>query len=434
MKETLFISHATPTDNIFATWLATKLELCGYKVWVDVNNLSPSVDLWNTIDNTIRNEAIRFIFVASKSSVDPSRDGVQKELAVADKVKRQCPNFIIPVRIDDVSFSDFPVELIRLNAIDFCDNWANGLKLLLKHLEDEKIPKPATNSESQYYVNRWSESQTPIRSQVTDDEDQYCSNLHAIDLPPQIYIYPADPIEQILKEKHIPHKKNKRILITFACNKCVNEWTGQEIEFECLQTEDAISNHTAPGVYMGERVANLSHDIVSILNWSIGEMMFNHRLRRYKAITGKRSRNVYFFPSGSKAKNVKTGRPKYLAGTYKTHKQWHFGLSGYYTQYPISGVIFKWHLIFTDNNGMTIPDSFQVSARRSKGKLFFNKQWKELLQASMVFLSDGSSNIYHTSCCEENAMYIRSQSERFVSEKSYFEPQIYKQEKNEADE
>ena len=34
MKDTIFISHATPTDNIFATWLATKLELCGYKVWV----------------------------------------------------------------------------------------------------------------------------------------------------------------------------------------------------------------------------------------------------------------------------------------------------------------------------------------------------------------------------------------------------------------
>ena len=37
MKDTIFISHATPTDNIFAAWLATKLELCGYKVWVDIN-------------------------------------------------------------------------------------------------------------------------------------------------------------------------------------------------------------------------------------------------------------------------------------------------------------------------------------------------------------------------------------------------------------
>ena len=48
MKDTIFISHATPTDNIFAAWLATKLELCGYKVWVDLNDLAPSVDFWNT--------------------------------------------------------------------------------------------------------------------------------------------------------------------------------------------------------------------------------------------------------------------------------------------------------------------------------------------------------------------------------------------------
>ena len=94
MKDTIFISHATPTDNIFATWLATKLELCGYKVWVDLNDLAPSVDFWNTIDQTIRNNAVKFIFVMSNASIDPNRDGVQKELAVADKIRRQNPNFI----------------------------------------------------------------------------------------------------------------------------------------------------------------------------------------------------------------------------------------------------------------------------------------------------------------------------------------------------
>ena len=110
MKDIIFISHATPSDNTFAVWLATKLELCGYKVWVDVNNLSPSVDFWNTNDQTNRTEEIKFIFVASRASIDPNRDGVQKELAVADKVRRQTPNFIIPVRIDNISFSEFPVE------------------------------------------------------------------------------------------------------------------------------------------------------------------------------------------------------------------------------------------------------------------------------------------------------------------------------------
>lgn len=118
MKDTIFISHATPTDNIFATWLATKLELCGYKVWVDLNDLAPSVDFWNTIDQTIRNDAVKFIFVMSNASIDPNRDGVQKELAVADKIRRQNPNFIVPVRIDNVSYNDLPVEILRLNAIE----------------------------------------------------------------------------------------------------------------------------------------------------------------------------------------------------------------------------------------------------------------------------------------------------------------------------
>lgn len=112
MKDTIFISHATPTDNIFATWLATKLELCGYKVWVDLNDLAPSVDFWNTIDQTIRNDAVKFIFVMSNASIDPNRDGVQKELAVADKIRRQNPNFIVPVRIDNVSYNDLPVEIL----------------------------------------------------------------------------------------------------------------------------------------------------------------------------------------------------------------------------------------------------------------------------------------------------------------------------------
>ena len=64
----------------------------------------------------------------------------------------------------------------------------------------------------------------------------------------------------------------------------------------------------------------------------------------------------------------------------------------------------------------------------------FNKQWKEWLQASMFYLSSGTSNIFYTACCEENAMYIRSQSERFIAEKGYIEPYIYKHVSREDDE
>ena len=100
----------------------------------------------------------------------------------------------------------------------------------------------------------------------------------------------------------------------------------------------------------------------------------------------------------------------------------------------MQGFIFKWHLVFTDNMDRVLPERAQILARRSKGRLLFNRQWKELLQASMYYLSYGTSNIFYTACCEENAMYIRSQSDRFISEKSYIEPHIYRQVNNEKDE
>ena len=155
MKDTVFISHATPDDNIFAAWLATKLELCGYKVWVDLNNLNPSVDFWETIDKTIRENTIKFIFIASKTSCDARRDGIKKELAVADRMKREIPNFILPVRIDNVSFNEFPIEILRLNALDFSLDWAKGLEDVLKHLSDENIPKPNITNQSQFYVDKY---------------------------------------------------------------------------------------------------------------------------------------------------------------------------------------------------------------------------------------------------------------------------------------
>lgn len=426
MKDVVFISHATPNDNLFATWLATKLELCGYKVWVDVNNLSPSVDFWNTIDNLIRNEAVKFVFVASKTSVDNSRDGVQKELAIADKIRRSTPQFIVPVRIDDVSFNDFPSEIIRLNAIDFFNNWYKGLTELLKYFEKEIVPKSNVSSSSQYYIDRWFSAKSELRSVATDDEDEYCSNMFNIALPQKVYSYYARDVEDLLKFKHIPYKKNKSVIVTFACNKCLSEWAQMKLEYSSMDVQDALDACNNTIQLLGVLFSNFSKDIISLINWSLGEMMYQKGMRRYKGALDKKSNNTFFFPCGTKSKRMNSSREKALSGKYKTTKNWHFGLSAFYTQFPKRAVIFKWHLVFTDSDGKFLPESSQIAARRRKGRLMFNKQWKECLQASMYYLSSGSAHIHYTSCCEENAMYIDINSERFVAEKSYIEPYVYK--------
>lgn len=424
IRETIFISHATPDDNTFAAWLATKLELCGYKVWIDLNNLSPSVDFWNTIDNTIRNEAVKFVFVISKHSVDSNRDGVKKELAVADRVKKQFSDFIVPVRIDDVSFNDLPIEVLRLNAIDFNNDWAKGLNELLKYLNDKEVPKPAINNASSFYIYRWlkSQSKSQLSSQIMNNEEEYSSNLFSVELPPLVYIYRTEDAEKSLRERHIPLKINKSVVVTFACNDCLSDWNRKPIDYLSFDTLDAINSQTLPGVFLGEKIVNLSNDILLLVNWSIGDMFFKRGLRKLKQESNKVSRNVYYFPYNTKSKRSPGSRQKLLSGTYKTVKRWHFGLSGYYTQYPRQGCIMKWHIVFTDTKGCPLPDNSQVAARRSKGKLMFNKQWKELIEASMYYLSGGTANIFYTACCERNAMYIRSHSMRFVSDISYTEP------------
>jgi len=422
LKDTIFISHATPDDNEFAAWLATKLELCGYKVWIDLKSLDPSDDFWLKIDNAIRNESVKFIFVMSKASVDTSRTGVQKELAVADKMRKQDNNFIIPVRIDNVSYDNLLIEVLRLNAIDFSDNWAAGLKKLIEFLNKENIMKAKTKTTSEEILSRWYQIKSSINSQITDKEDVYYSNLFSIEMPEYLYIYPAVQVENVLKVKYIPYKKIRKVVLTFACNKCITEWCGTNIDFYRIKTIDAMAEQNENVEILDQIINRISRNIVNLLNWNISELFFSKGLRRFKGNDQKRSRRVYYFPKNTKSKRAISGREKNLSGKYK-EKNWHYGISAYCTQFPTFGVIIRGHLIFTDSQDRELSDSSQITARRSKGKRFYNKEWKELLQTAMYYISNGSDYIYYTNCCELNAMYLSQQPEKFVSKLGYLEPE-----------
>ncbi|MHB9095442.1 MAG: toll/interleukin-1 receptor domain-containing protein [Eubacteriales bacterium] len=422
MKDTLFVSHATPDDNEFAVWLATKLELCGYKVWVDVKSLDPSDDFWKKIDSTIREETVKFIFVMSASSVDTSREGLQKELAVADKIRKQDANFIVPIRINRINFDNLPIEVLRLNAIDFCDNWGEGLSKLIGYFEKEKIPKAQTQISAEEVLLRWKEIKASASNQIIDKDDMYYSNLFPIELPEYLYIYPTVNVEEMLKSRHIPYKKLKEVILTFTCSVCVAEWYGKEIIFERIKTSEAITDTSKDVVMLNQKISSLSWNVVELINWNIGDLFFKKGLRRFKGNTQKRSRNVYYFSKNTKSKRSSNSRVKYLSGKYKD-KSWHYGISAYYVQYPKPGVMIRGHLVFTDANNNELPDSSQVAARRSKGKRFFNKEWKELLQTAIYCICDTSNHIYNTNCCEINASYLSQQPEMFIAHMGYFEPE-----------
>ena len=135
-RHLVFISHANPEDNEFASWLGTRLTAAGYEAWTDVLNLKGGEPFWRDIGTVIKEEAAVVVVALSRASYQ--KDGVLDEIALAVNTGRQLnkQQFVIPVRLDDLPFSDFPEQLIRLNAIDFSPNWADGFSTLLETLKD----------------------------------------------------------------------------------------------------------------------------------------------------------------------------------------------------------------------------------------------------------------------------------------------------------
>ena len=178
----LFISHATPADNEITQWLGLRLMREGYAVWFDTERLLVGDDFWREIENQIRNKSAKFILVLSKTAV--TREGVLQEIAVAKKVaKIRPPRFILPVRADDLSFDDIPIEVNRLDVADFSKSWSFGLSRLLKILEEDKVP--CTPGEGpQAAADRWRADHKEPEC-VTQEREEYSSNRFTLSQAPK---------------------------------------------------------------------------------------------------------------------------------------------------------------------------------------------------------------------------------------------------------
>jgi hypothetical protein len=151
-RDTIFISHATPDDNDFVRWLGTRLTGHGYRVWADLFELRGGTPFWNSIEEALRHHACKVIFIVSKMSIDPNRTGIRNELSVADVMRKTLndPGFIIPLRIDDTAFGDFPIQIHQLNGIDFSKGWGAKLVDLLDTLEHANVPKSAGDQTAEF--------------------------------------------------------------------------------------------------------------------------------------------------------------------------------------------------------------------------------------------------------------------------------------------
>lgn len=142
-RRVVFLNHANPEDNVFALWLGARLTAAGF-IASGLIFFVGGERFWKDINQAIRQHTAVFLPILSNASIDPAKEGVYNEIAIATNVRRdpRLDNFIVPLRLERIP--EIPAQLIQLNYIDFTTNWADGLAQLLDRLEKSVVPKQAS--------------------------------------------------------------------------------------------------------------------------------------------------------------------------------------------------------------------------------------------------------------------------------------------------
>lgn len=402
-RRTIFISHANPEDNEFTAWLGTRLIGAGYHVWTDLLRLIGGEPFWRDIGDAIKDHAAVVVLVLSRASYQ--KPGVLDEiaLAVATSRKLKDSNFIIPIRLDDLPYDEFPEQVIRLNAINFNGNWADGLQRLLEALDNRSIIKDtpdSTQSIDQFRNFRLRQSAL-ISSDAETIEGTW---LQIRSLPSTAYLcrYGSDTkgVARALSRFKIPVVAWDRLGLAFAnANEIVDTEIpdlsvehGYDVDLQKFVAGESSGSPSLRGADARRMIANLLRQAWEKFAADKGLLPY-----QFANSTG------WYVPRGLIDKDTvrfldRTGkwRRKRLSGrSEKRNVYWSFAL----TLHPVVGR--RWHLelkpqvVFTEDGRRPVESKAKMARlRKSFCKNWWNDQWRTLLNAYVQFLADEGGEIY----------------------------------------
>jgi hypothetical protein len=420
-RNIIFIGHASPEDDDFTIWLASRLQLLGYEVWIDKEQLLGGEKFWQDIDLIIRNKAIKYLLVYSKNICQKDdnnvpipgklKDGVSKEFNLADSIAKQnkLNDFIILLNIDGSDYNLF-IDAPRLNQIPFFGNWADGFNQLLKKLKKDKITKDNNAIDSNFgdwYSNKYLHINNVERK---NEPLLYYSNWWEIKLPEYLFLYKLENEEQA---REISFQQNDFPMTRIGST--ISSFEEYE-RFEITYQEKQLSIYPV-GIYriavndilMGIDSINYptqkdcENNLKYLLNRVFHIIMKNRGLFWYE-MANKKKAYFYTFESLSKGKvhfsyPYVSEKSKYkykwknIIGEYSTLGNWHYAISSKVILAPIIAYSIKGHLTFTDDgkNLWKLPDGeinkVKIhSNRRKKGRGFFNEHWRDMMLAFLYGL------------------------------------------------
>ena len=351
-------------------------------MWADLSQLRGGDRFWTDIQNAIRNESVRFLAVTSRTSI--ARNGVLDELAEARDVsaKLKDPGFIIPIRVDDIPWSDFPIQLKQLNGLDFSKGWAGGLKALLDTLEGDAVPRDRGDSE----VSRVARMLVAGQEQVLPRAEPGLLNWLAIQgLPRNIHYYLTSMSASALATSRarigVPCVAHDRLAISFAEVDAMLAAVPEDMEVEPRYTitlEEFLQGASETGPVLDSVQA---HDYLSdILRQAFEKLLSARGMvqfdRRWFVPSGWREKNQawYLGPEGKEQYRVLVGKAK--------ESVWHFAIAPTIRAREPQRVHLIPHVLFSPDGISPYVDQKQL--RRRHCKLWWNDKWRDLLLAFLA--------------------------------------------------
>lgn len=396
-RTTVFVTHAAPDDNEFALWVSSKLAIAGYRVWIDRRRLRGGADFWDEIDRVLRHEAVKQVVVFSKNV---SKLGVKKELAIGEVMRRNLgdPNFIIPVRIDDVAFSDAPPEFLRDHIIDGYPNWHDSLSELFETLDEAGVPKSATPDAGT--LRAVVEAREEGRRFIIDRPEGALTNWFPIKAPERIRYYRFEGLQEQMKAWlggcRLPHVHTGRLAGTFADPPSFTEAstfhqampTDYDVGFE-----DFITGRDL-GPYAERSLA--TNDVVNLLRQHFDALAQSRGLLPVDFANGERgwffpddvlptNKVVVDFPDGRRIRRAMSGKFKRL--------RWHVCIVAKPRVWPT--LVYRVHanVVLSVDGKTPLPGEKTHIRRRRLTRSWWNNIWRDRLLAAMHHLANGAPAI-----------------------------------------
>lgn len=393
----LFISKATPGDDAFTLWLATRLEAEGYEVFADILDLDAG-DAWRRkITANLQKQSVKMLLCCSDETLQ--RDGVLEEIEIAKDLTRSLndPNFIIPLKLK-------PFEklfgIAGLQYIDFEQSWAEGLVKLLKSLERQNVPKLVTPT----IQSGWADYQRRMAIKLVAEPEVLTSNwLRIMNVPDELnFIAPKGmtspgAMKKLSVEFPYPIVPFENGFITFAETADFEEHFGSMGTFERRGSVDfrAFSKDGWP-----------EQDIEYFVS---GRMISNLLRQAWEAHVKKQGFHPHDFANGTALivsqgqialnKRVPWGRQGDRRLSVLRNKSkgkiWEYGISAQPSLFPFPHFRLKGRVLFSEVDAKMrtkIIDDHRIQHkfRRSVCGSWRNRAWHGRLMAFMELLAGES--------------------------------------------